>query len=113
MTMSASLPLCRPGDSRMPDTTHYTLTQPRCPCCRDEGALIFARCPDCRHVFGVCEETGTMVDLQRFEIIPFACPGCATTFATFADIEPISQDELRRLGYSSNQVTAGTGRIFN
>ncbi len=97
----------------MPEITHHSLKQPRCPCCRGEGALIFACCPDCRAMFGVCEESGAMVDLRRFEIIPFTCPGCATAFATFADIMPASEEMLRRLGYAGDQIRAETGRVFN
>jgi|GEM_PF-4206542 len=97
----------------MSEITHYTLKQPRCPCCRGEGALILACCPRCRALFGVCDETGEMVDLRRPEAIAFACPGCARPMATFADMAPASYAQLRASGYADSQLNAQSGSVFN
>ncbi|ALN86253.1 hypothetical protein IEQ11_13670 [Lysobacter capsici] len=97
----------------MSEITHYTLKLPRCPCCRGEGALILACCPRCRALFGVCDETGEMVDLRRPEVIAFACPGCAQPMATFADMAPASYAQLRASGYADSQISAQSGRVFN
>lgn len=94
----------------MTEITHYTLKQPRCPCCRGEGALILACCPQCRALFGVCDETAERVDLRRPQVIAFACPGCARPMATFADMVPASYAQLRASGYADS---AQSGRAFN
>lgn len=96
-----------------PEITHYTLKQPRCPCCRGEGALILACCARCRAGFGVCEESGEMVDLQKFEVIAMACPGCTTAFANFADIRADSLAECLSRGYREDELIAATGHVFN
>ncbi len=75
--------------------------------------MILACCADCQAVFGVCDETGQMVDLQRLTLMPFSCPACTKIFTNFNSMSLASLDEIHKLGYLDSEVSPGHGQPFN
>ena len=85
----------------------WSLRSPRCPCCDDEGSLVFYTCPTCGHVVVVCDEMASVYpDPKNVEIVLYpdtpgfrdSCPKCTET--AISEFRPSNSEEIRNAGFN-------------
>ena len=88
----------------------WSLINPRCDCCSEQGALCFASCPNCNYVVLICDEVGTIFpnpkDLTHavygaFDTPSYLCPNCGKT--PLANFRDSISDEIQALGFSAKE----------
>ena len=84
----------------------WSLRNPRCNCCSEQGALCFSTCPNCNQVVLVCDEVGTVFpnpkDLTQaiygaIDSSSYVCPNCEKI--SFSEFKNSTSVEIRKLGF--------------
>ena len=98
-------------ESKMTADSIYYVGWTRCPCCcGGEGLIILLTCPQCRTLFGVCDEVDTLIsDIRTLKMngVTYSpddrlCPTCG--IARLKDFEPPDFQRIVDAGFSENDI---------
>jgi len=79
----------------------WQLAKEKCPCCDQNGELIFSSCPACDDMVLICSEVGSIFGIKAKEIaediIQPTCRKCGTQ--KYEDFRDATSQEIQSLGF--------------